>query len=314
MDTTNNDITLEFSFTLIQDYANGFELATSPEFAAAIGFGTVANPIPNPCPTPDPTISDRFTCAVATTLTTDAGGCPSPVPCSVADEVSRFQSGIAFDGEGILITAVATSPDEFKMVFPAIKYIDVNTSPALPYAPTYYAYEYFKLIEPQVIFRALAVPSSLHSNRGYEVGLVYMDEFNRSTSALVSELNTVHIPCRFSTWQNKIKVTIPITQEAPTWATRYKFVLKPDTIGYNTIYSNIVFTDTITNSKYVLLEGENTRKVNEGDDLIVKADKSGALTNCLTVTALEVKAQEEDFIIPVETGITAFAGVYMKLK
>ena len=37
--------------------------------------------------------------------------------------------------------------------------------------------------------------SSLHSNRGYELGMIYMDDFNRATTALVSQYNTEHIDC-----------------------------------------------------------------------------------------------------------------------
>jgi hypothetical protein len=45
-----------------------------------------------------------------------------------------------------------------------------------------------------------------------------MDEFNRSTTALVSQNNAVHIPCGFSANQNSIQVSIPATQIAPAWA------------------------------------------------------------------------------------------------
>ena len=318
--TTNNDIVLEFSYTLPQDYASGYDLATSVPFAAFLGSATVSNPIGNPCPASSPTISDRLVCSTSVTLTTVAGGCPAP-QCTVVDVVNRYQSGVTFDGEGILVGADPTLPDEFNLLFPAIKYIDnavagtppAAVTPALPYVPTYYQYEYFNLENPEVTFRSVTIPKSLHSNRGYEVGIVYMDEFNRSTNALVSESNTVHVPCRNSISQNQIKVTIPVGAIAPEWATRYKFVVKPDEKDYNTIYSNIVFTDSANPlSKYVLLEGENTRKVNEGDELIVKTDTAGAISQCLTVTALEVKAQEADFITPI-TG-SAFAGTYMKLN
>ena len=82
---------------------------------------------------------------------------------------------------------------------------------------------------------------SLHSNRGYDVGIVYMDEFNRASTALVSENNTVHVPCSNCDKRNWIKVTIPISQRAPYWAKRYKFVIKADRENYETIYASISF-------------------------------------------------------------------------
>lgn len=71
--------------------------------------------------------------------------------------------------------------------------------------------------------------------------MVYMDEFNRATPTLVSLNNTEHFPCGMSYFKNSIQVTIPTTQIAPSWAKRYKFVVKPDKEKYETIYTNIFF-------------------------------------------------------------------------
>ena len=119
---------------------------------------------------------------------------------------------------------------------------------------------------------------SLHSNRNYEVGIVYMDEYARSTTALVSPDNTVFVPASNSTIQNKIKVTIPVTQKPPTWATKYKFVVKRAEGPYETIYSNFYYSNTSDNSVYFKLEGQNQTKVKVGDILRVKADSQGART------------------------------------
>ena len=55
-------------------------------------------------------------------------------------------------------------------------------------------YEYFQLKRAQVSFTQEADRSSLHSNRDYEVGIVYLDEYARASSVLVSEYNTAYIP------------------------------------------------------------------------------------------------------------------------
>ena len=56
-------------------------------------------------------------------------------------------------------------------------------------------YEYFQLKRAQVSFTQEADrSSSLHSNRDYEVGIVYLDEYARASSVLVSEYNTAYIP------------------------------------------------------------------------------------------------------------------------
>jgi hypothetical protein len=110
-----------------------------------------------------------------------------------------------------------------------------------------------------------------------------------------------------------------VPQIAPEWATRYKFVIKPDKEGYDTVYSNLFFEDPETNSTYFLLEGENTRKVETGMRLIVKTDSGGPTQNCTYTTVLDKQAQQSDFlIIPSPTNPTVNipipTGVYMKLN
>jgi len=49
--------------------------------------------------------------------------------------------------------------------------------------------------------------ATFKSNRDYEVGIVYMDEFNRSSTALLSPNSTEYIPCSSSQYQNKIHLS-----------------------------------------------------------------------------------------------------------
>ena len=67
-----------------------------------------------------------------------------------------------------------------------------------------------------------------------------------------------------------------------------------------------------------MLEGENARKVQQGDRLIVKADTNGPTNRCVYTTVLEKEAQVEGFIeIPSEldpsVDIPVPAGVYIKI-
>ena len=68
-------------------------------------------------------------------------------------------------------------------------------------------YEYYKIISLTAAYSSVSNPKSLHSNRGYEIGVVYMDEFLRSSTALVSPNNTIQIPCSNSRSQNQIQVS-----------------------------------------------------------------------------------------------------------
>ena len=199
-----------------------------------------------------------------------------------------------------------TSGNECEVVFTGLRY---TNNPASPTLDSFFFYR-FEAAATTVTFFPAGTAESLHSNRGYEIGMIYMDEYNRSTTALVSNNNAVHVPCSASDTKNQIRVEIPTSQKPPSWATRYKFGIKPDESGYNTIYSNTFFVDSTQNRAYILLQGENPRKVEEGDRLIVKADTSGAVNECLYVTVLEKKVMQADDL-PGSNGLT---GTYMVIS
>ena len=123
-----------------------------------------------------------------------------------------------------------------------------------------------------------------------------MDEFLRSSTALVSPTNTIQIPCSNSRSQNQIQVSIPWAQRAPYWAKYYKFVLKPNQSTYETIYSETFFKDPESSSYYFLLEGENASKVETGQRLIVKRDSGGAVEQCVEAVVTDKQVQSPDFL------------------
>jgi hypothetical protein len=292
-ETDNNE--LSFDFFLNRDYSSVYEMATSIEFQEAVGTAATILPVYDPTPGAE-TSCDGITF-------TDTVNCLLP---NNLGSLQKVGSGITAIDQPI---AIITSPSstEIGLQFCAMKYVDN------PSAPTGYVFEYYTVIFADVIFQEIGNPRSLHSNRGYEIGIVYMDDFNRSTTALVSENNTVHVPCGFSANKNSIQVVIPPTQKAPYWAKRYKFVIKPDEENYDTIYTNLFFTDPNTNSMWFYLEGENTKKVQVGDRLIVKSDTDGPKDNCAYATVLEKEAKAAGFIEPFEDVVVP-GGVYIRIN
>ena len=294
--------TITFTYVLTQDYTSVFALTQSADFIEKIGTA-----LPNPPGTIQPvsnscfgsTLTDEFNCSVEQTLVGST-------------TVTKFESGISAAGQPIQIIS-STSSTEIGLQLPTMRYVD-NPSTITQEVFAYYSIEY-----AEAVYSEIGNPTSLHSNRGYEVGIVYMDEFNRSSPALVSPNNAIHIPCSSSEFQNQIKVTIPIGQVAPYWAKRYKFVIKADRDTYETIYSQFYFRDPTSLADYFLLEGQNSQKVEVGDELIVKKDTNGPVNSCAYTTVLEKEAQQADFLDPApkdSTGATIRIpqGVYMKLR
>jgi len=291
---TNDSVSLNFSFVLPKDYSSVYELASSDEFQDAIGTISNVTTVANSCN--GTTFTDQFNCSLLQNL----------------NALIKYQSGIGSAGQGLGIITSPGSP-YIGIQLLTMRYVNNTTT------PTVNVYEYYEFTNVNAFYQKINSSRSLHSNRGYEIGIVYMDEFNRSTTALVSPNNTVHIPCSASDTKNSIQVTIPSTQKPPYWATRYKFVIKPDEENYDTIYSTIFFNDPLTNNVFFLLEGENARKVQQGDRLIVKADTNGPTQNCVYTTVLEKESQVEGFIeIPSDldpnVNIPVPAGVYIKIN
>jgi hypothetical protein len=291
---TTDDVRLNFAFFLSTNYTSVYQLATSIEFQNAIGTAANIQPIANACN--GTTFTDAFNCAIPQNLNT----------------LIKSGSGISAVGQPFgIVTSPASSVIGLQL--PAMRYVNNLTT------PTQTVFEYYDVSLAEATFQEIANTQSLHSNRDYEIGIVYMDDYNRATTALVSPNNTEHIPCGLSASKNSLQVTIPATQKPPAWAKRYKFVIKPDQENYETIYCSIFFEDPETNNAYFLLEGENARKVEPGDRLIVKADSSGPTTTCVYATILEKSAQASGFIeIPSELDpdvlIPVPAGVYAKIN
>jgi hypothetical protein len=285
-----NDILIVFTIYLQNSYNSVYDFAQSTEFKNAIGTIFNIQPVYNPSGNDScdgNTFTDKFNCLLPNTL----------------DALLKYGLPVL----PMTIFPMLPSSNIIKIRMPAMRYVNN------PASITQYVYEYYKIISYSVSYRGIGVPKSLHSNRGYEVGIIYIDEFNRATPTFCSPNNTVFVPCEYSKNANSITVNIPPTQVAPPWAKRYKFTCKADMAGYETIYSKIYFNDSNTNSVYFLLEGENARKVESGDRLIVKADTSGPTSNCKYATVLEKEAKQSGFVTPTD-GSTPPAGVYMKIN
>ena len=197
---------------------------------------------------------------------------------------------------------VTSSGNVLTIQIPAVKYEDDLN-------PGNFSYEYFEITNVFSSINKINSRGSLHSNRDYEVGIVYLDEYNRASTALVSTKNTVFVAPRLSIFKNSITATIKNT--APEWAKRYRFVLKTSKSSYDTLYSNLFFYDPIQSAWWCKLEGDNQTKVVKDTTLIVKKSSSGTPSNLLTVKVLEIEVKKENFI---DENEIAPSGVYMKIK
>jgi hypothetical protein len=297
--SNTNSFNLSFVFNLNTNYSSVYQLASSAAFLEKVGVVSSPSVPGDILPVYD--LGNPTSCSGYTF--TDIYNCAVPAIASY----TKYESGISAPGQPIEIIASPLS-QEIGMQFPAMKYVADPLNPTINFF-----YDYFKVYSSFGQHNNSLANRSLHSNRDYDIGISYMDDFSRATTALVSQRNTEHIACGLSHKINSINVTIPPSQKPPSWATRYRFLIKPDKKGYDTIYTTFFYKSNITLDIYFLLEGENARKVTEGDRYIVKSDTNGALNDCAVATVLEKKAQPRGFITTT-SGITPEAGVYMKMS
>ena len=282
-----NEFDFSFNFNITNDFSSAYQLSQDQAFINAI---YEHNPIVD-CGTGF-SLTDKFNCSMTTVVT-------SPPDWDIEG------TGISAVDQGFTIIASPTEPNIIKLQIPAIKFV---TDP-----PDLEAYEYLTDIGTIASFSTLENKRSLHSNRDYEVAIVYQDEYLRSSTALVCDDNTVFFPASASDTKNYIVSTIQ--NLAPSWAKRYKFVVKPSKSKYETIYTNLFFQDD-DGFVWFKLEAENISKAKIGEQLTVKRDSNGAMNNLVTVTVLDVKSQSDNFISGPNPDDIVYepAGVYMKMR
>jgi hypothetical protein len=148
---------------------------------------------------------------------------------------------------------------------------------------------------------------TLHSDRAYEVGICYMDDYGRMSTVLTSTTNTASISSANSDTSNYLKVNI--ISEAPAFATKYRLFVKQAKGQYYTIFPNIFYTDGIYT--YFMINESDVDKVHANDYIVFKVNPNGITYSDTEFKVLDVVVKEKDFLNNKKNQIS---GVYMKVK
>ena len=292
---SNGDVSLTLNFTLPSDYNSVYDMVSSSEFQARLGTVLNSNFQPISTCASGTSVTDNFNCALSVPT-----NCPGWTKHNSSITDASAQQG----------WAITTTPGSNNVSFQPIAMNFRETN-----APVTNLFEYFRFESATVTFSAISDMGSLHSNRDYETGIVYMDNYGRSSTVLVSEYNTIFVPAENSDKKNSIQARI--SSLPPSWATRYKFVVKPSKGNYETIYSNFFYVRPSNNVVYFKLEGDNQNKCKKGDTLIVKRDINGPRQSLTECEVLDISAESEDFLATqneLGTSSHQIAGLYMQIK
>ena len=109
------------------------------------------------------------------------------------------------------------------------------------------------------------------SDRDYEVGIEYLDDYGRHTTVLTSNDNTVYIPPSASASGNSLRVNI--NNKPPCWATNYRLVVKQSKKAYYNIFPIIFYS--VGMDRYMLINESDRDKFAVGGYVIFKSISDG---------------------------------------
>lgn len=144
---------------------------------------------------------------------------------------------------------------------------------------------------------------TFRSDRDYEVGILYTDEYGRMTSVLTSKRNDLYIPPTNSDTANSIR--LELANKPPFWATNYRFAIKQSQGEYYNIFPTLFVADGFF--RYFLINEADRDKITIGGYVVFKtSDGEATYSNKqFKVLELEYKATSTLFITE---------GLYFKIK
>jgi len=143
---------------------------------------------------------------------------------------------------------------------------------------------------------------SMKSNRTYQVGVVYMDQYGRQTPVLTDKTGIIKIPQGQA--KNMTQLMAKITSSAPSFATNYRYFIKEiSSIQYNLCADSFYQDDQ--GYVYVSFPSAEINKVDVDDILILKkktgnnpseiTDKFKVLDKLTTPPQFLAKPMKEDY-------------------
>ena len=109
---------------------------------------------------------------------------------------------------------------------------------------------------------------TIKSNRNYQIGVAYMDEFNRHSPVLSNNTGAFFVDKKESSVENAF--SIKLNNKPPAWATHFKYYIKEPSSEYYNIGADRFYTDKENGFTYVSFPSSERNKVTEGSYLLLK--------------------------------------------
>ncbi len=155
------------------------------------------------------------------------------------------------------------------------------------------------LTEPKQTFR---------SDRDYELGIIYTDDYGRMSTVLTSNTNTVYIPPTASATANSL--VINIKNKAPHWATSWRVGIKQSKNQYYTLFPILFYKDG--NYRYFLINDSDRDKITIGEYITFKTDAVGFTNSNKQYKILDIGVNGSGLTIG--SNVNVIDGLYFKIK
>ena len=175
-------------------------------------------------------------------------------------------------------------------------------------------YDVFEQIRLGVSYKSYDIPTeaapiqTFRSDRDYQIGIQYLDDYGRTTTVLAPDnqniRSTVYIPPSQSNKGNSLKVSV--WNRPPQWATNYRLVIKQGRKDYYNIFP--IYFYLKDQFRYFLIHDSDKDKIPVGGYIIFKCTPTGPTFSNKKYKVIELKSQPANFINGAQ------AGLYFKVK
>lgn len=109
---------------------------------------------------------------------------------------------------------------------------------------------------------------SIKSNRNYEIGVVYVDKFNRQTPVLASDSSSYFLDKSFA--DKNTALSVKLNNLAPAWATHFKYFIKETSAEYYNLAVDRFYFDDENGFCFVSFPSSERNKITEDSYLLLK--------------------------------------------
>ena len=111
---------------------------------------------------------------------------------------------------------------------------------------------------------------TVKSNRNYQVGIVYMDEFNRHSPVLSNKSGAFFVDKKEATSENAF--SIKLNNKPPAWATHFKHYIKEPSSEYYNLAADRFYSDDENGFVYVSFPSAERNKITKESYLLMKKE------------------------------------------